>query len=152
MIGGSSISEQERICAIIQNYVRRGLPLTVKTVSLEALIPGLRFAKSRGYKIKLYYIGISTLEECIARIENKARRGKNTPSIQTVEFCYRNRWRELKKLLPLCDEIAFFDNENGFLLIGRYLNNSFIQEEKRLPQWWQEMVDYIEKGKKDDGL
>ena len=146
MIDGSGVAVQEKICTIIRDYVRWELPLTVKTAALEAVIPGLQFAKSKGYKIKLYYVGISTLEECIARTENKARRGKRTSSSQTVECCYRNRWRELRKLLPLCDEAAFFDNENGFLLIGRYLDDSLVPEEKKMPQWWQEMVDYIEKG------
>lgn len=69
-------------------------------------------ARKQGYYITMYYVGLSSMEESIDRITNRARKGGRNIPVDDVKRRYEKRISSLSRVIPLCDEVIFYDNEN----------------------------------------
>lgn len=90
------------------------------TLSGSKTMRTIKLAQGNGYYIRMYYIGLGSVEESIERIANRHRKGGHT--IPEADVCrrYTERFDSLLDVMPLCNEIFFYDNENGFVEVGRY--------------------------------
>ena len=96
--------------------------------------------------MRLYYVGLDTLEESLARIENRVRRGGHDIRDEDVQRRFAGRWEAVSKVLPYCDEARFFDNDNGFVEVAEYLNGELLLKGDKRPAWIQELQDQLLKG------
>ena len=93
--------------------------------------------------IKKYYIGLDSAAENIARIENRVRRGGHNIPDDKVQFRFAGRWEAVAKILPLCDEAEFYDNNNGFEKVADFCNGNLRVIRRNPPQWINELEDYL---------
>jgi len=100
-------------------------------------------AKESGYFTRLYYIGLDTPEECLNRISNRVARGGHNINENDVRRRFAGRWESLSKILPYCDEVQFFDNDNGFAYVAEYKNGQLIFKTDTLPKWLAELSGYL---------
>ena len=100
-------------------------------------------AKTQGYFVRLYYVGLDTLEESLARIENRVRRGGHNIKGEDVQRRFAGRWAAVAKVLPYCDEALFFDNGNGFVEVAEYVNGELILKGSVRPAWICELAEYL---------
>ena len=85
-------------------------------------------ARKQGYYVIMYYVGLNSKEESLARIENRVRKGGHDIPKNDVCGDFDNRFDSLKRIVPLCDEVIFYDNENGFIKVAEIKEtNSIIQ-------------------------
>ena len=101
-----------------------------------------------GTRIELDYIAVSSLEDSMERIQKRGNRGGRFVPMEQVKTCFENRWERLLAILPLCDKVVFYDNDNGFRAVGIYSEKGVVPKCKILPPWWYEMVSYFEDRKK----
>ena len=99
-------------------------------------------AKIKGYYIRLFYIGVDTLAESLSRIENRVRKGGHSIPRDVVEKRFEKRFDDILKLLPYCNEVLFYDNDNGFKEVGRYLNGTLQTLTDVPPLWFKEFKNY----------
>ncbi len=92
-------------------------------------------AKQKGYYVRMFYIGLDTAEESIKRIENRVRKGGHNIASADVNRRFTNRFSDLKKILPYCDEVIFYDNDNGFVQVATYKNGALLGVAKDAPLW-----------------
>jgi len=104
-------------------------------------------AKELGYYIRLFYIGLDTPEECIERIANRVARGGHKIGEDDVRRRFASRWDALIKILPYCDEVLFFDNDNGFVEVAEYYDGQFLLKRESRPDWAIELSEYLVKTK-----
>ena len=128
----------------INDCLAKGLNFTQETTLAGARTERtIRQAKELGYTIRLYYVGLDSLEESLSRIENRVRKcGHNIPR-QDVERRYAGRFEALVKVLPYCDEACFFDNDNGFVEVARYENGELLPITQSPPEWLKELMDIL---------
>lgn len=100
-------------------------------------------AKAAGYTVRLFYVGIDSMEDSIIRIENRVRRGGHDIPREDIIRRYENRFSSLKSILPYCDEAIFFDNNNGFTQVAQYLNGELILLGERKPKWLSEIQEAL---------
>jgi len=100
-------------------------------------------ARAKGYTIRLFYIGLNTCDESIKRIKNRVEKGGHNIDSDDVSRRYGNRFNDLVKILPYCNEVYFFDNENGFIEVGEYRNGELIYKGDYRPLWIRELKDFI---------
>jgi predicted ABC-type ATPase len=115
------------------------------TLSGHSLLKNVKVAIEKGYYIRLYYVGLNTVEESIARIENRVRKGGHDIPSSDVMRRFENRFENLCKVLPYCDEATFYDNENGFVAVAEYKNGEMLQIGSQSPAWLNELKNYLEK-------
>lgn len=120
----------------INECLAKGLNFTQETTLAGARTERtIRRAKELGYTIRLYYVGLDSLEESLLRIENRVRKGGHNIPQQDVERRYTRRFEALAKVLPYCDEACFFDNDNGFVEVARYQNGELLTITPNPPEW-----------------
>lgn len=96
-------------------------------------------ARKQGYYISMFYIGLNSSEESLLRIENRVKKGGHNIPTEDVIRRYNRRIESLKKVLPYCDEVNFYDNENGFLKVAEIRNNKFSYTNNYRPSWIKEI-------------
>jgi predicted ABC-type ATPase len=103
----------------IADCLSQGASFTQET-TLSGLktLKTIQAAKEKGYKIRLYYISLDSLDESIKRIANRVAKGGHNIDNETVRRRYENKSANLERILPYCDEVHFFNNENGFVKEG----------------------------------
>lgn len=67
----------------------------------------------------MYYVGLNSKEESLARIENRVRKGGH--DIPKNDVCRRfdNRFDSLKRIVPLCDEVIFMIMKTDLLKLPK---------------------------------
>lgn len=95
----------------------------------------IRQARSQGYYITMFYIGLNSKEESLCRIANRVKKGGHNIPETDVARRFENRINSLKRIVPLCDEIIFYDNENGFIKVAEIINNKFCYTNGYRPDW-----------------
>lgn len=118
------------------------------TLSGKGVLKTLQAVKKRGYYVRLYYVCISSAEESLLRIENRVRRGGHDIPMDDVIRRFEGRFEDLLKTLPFCDEVCFFDNENGFVFVGKYQDGKILNAVKYLPERFEKFKVYYERNKR----
>ena len=95
----------------------------------------IRRARSQGYDVVMFYVGLNSAEESIMRIANRVRKGGHNIPEEYVKLHWQNRLEALKRVMPLCDEVIFYDNENGFVKVAEIKNNTFRYTNGYRPAW-----------------
>jgi predicted ABC-type ATPase len=103
----------------------------------------IKQARKQGYYITMYYIGLSSKEESLLRIANRVRKGGHNIPTKDVNRRFNNRLKALNDVLPLCDKVIFYDNENGFVKVAEISNNKFNYTNGYRPSWIEEFKNEL---------
>lgn len=95
----------------------------------------IRQARKQGYMVTMYYIGLNSKEESLVRIANRVRKGGHNIPESDVTRRFNKRIKSLGQIISLCDNIIFYDNENGFVKVGEITNNKFSYTNDYRPRW-----------------
>ena len=143
-LGGSAMEGGKVALERLNDCLSKGVSFTQETtLSGRRVELTASKAKGEGYYIRLYYVGLDTPEECLARIENRVKRGGHSIREEDVQRRFAGRWEAVSKILPYCDEAHFFDNDNGFVEVAEYVNGELITKGDRLPVWVKELQTYL---------
>ena len=143
--GGSAILGGKIALARIADCLCKGLSFTQETtLSGRKTELTASDARERGYNVRLYYVGLDSAEECLARIENRVRHGGHDIREEDVRRRFAGRWDAVAKVLPYCDEAHFFDNYNGFVEAAEYRNGELIVKGSRPPAWVLELAAFLD--------
>lgn len=141
---GSVIKGGKAAVKKIEECLVRGISFTQETtLSGVRTEHTARKAKEKGYQIRLYYVGVDTLAENLLRIENRVARGGHNIPRQDVTRRFVNRFEDLMRILPYCDEARFFDNGNGFREVAEYRNGEFVSKGIEIPDWVRELTELL---------
>ncbi len=124
----------------IQACLQKGETITQETtLSSHQVRKTIVKAKEQGYRIVMYYIGLNTKYESIYRIANRVRKGGHDIPPDDVIRRFENRFDSLDRVVPLCDKVIFYDNENGFIKVAEITNGDFCYTNGYHPDW---IVEY----------
>lgn len=147
-IHGSSLMGGKAALGIISHCLENNLDFSQETtLSGKRALRTIQAAKNKGYHIRLFYVALSSAEESLRRIENRVRKGGHDIPAEDVQRRFQNRFEDLAKILPYCDEVHFFDNENGFVYVGEYRNGQLFTIKDYIPDWIKELKEYLEKAR-----
>ena len=132
--GGKAAIEKVEYC------LSRGLSFTQETtLSGVRTLHTIQRAREAGYFIRLYYIGLNTVEESLKRIQNRVAKGGHAIPQEDVQRRFAARFQDLARVLPYCDEAVFFDNDNGFVQVAQFRNGELLPLGDYQPVWVKEL-------------
>lgn len=99
--------------------------------------------KELGYQVRLFYVGLDTVDESLQRIENRVRRGGHNIPKDDVTRRFQGRWEAVAKVLPYCDEAEFYDNNNGFVKVAEYRNGELRRIGSSTCPWVEELSAWL---------
>ena len=142
---GSPVEGGKAAVRKIDECLEKGISFTQETTLSGARTERtIRRAKERGYTIRLYYIGLDTMEESLGRIANRVAKGGHDIPREDVERRFSTRFADVLRVLPYCDEARFFDNDNGFVEVAEYRNGELIPRVSTPPRWLLELMERVE--------
>lgn len=141
---GSPVEGGKAAVRKIDQCLEKGISFTQETTLSGARTERtIRRAKERGYTIRLYYIGLDTMEESLGRIANRVAKGGHDIPKEDVERRFQSRFTDVLRVLPYCDEARFFDNDNGFVEVAEYRNGELIPRVSTPPRWLLELMERV---------
>jgi len=144
-LAGVSIIEGGKIALRkIRDCLDQGVSFTQETtLSGRQISITASDARTQGYFVRLYYVGLDTPEECLLRIANRVARGGHSVSDNDVLRRFAGRWESVKRVLPMIDNARFFDNDNGFTEVAEYVAGELLVKGDSRPAWLLELFDYL---------
>ena len=148
-LGGNALAGGKAALKKIRDCIDRGISFTQETtLSGRHTESTARELVEKGYRVRLYYIGLDSAEESVSRIANRVKRGGHDIPTQDVERRFAGRWEAVAKVLPYCEEAEFYDNDNGFVMVAEYRNGELRTVGSVVPGWLRELREYLNKQQK----
>lgn len=145
-MGGNALTGGKIALKKIHECIDKGVSFTQETtLSGRKTEATAKQVKELGYHVRLFYVGLDTAAESLARIQNRVRRGGHDIPQNDVERRFAGRWEAVSKVLPYCDEAEFYDNDNGFVKVAEYRNGEVRTVGSYCPKWLAELQDYLNK-------
>ena len=142
--GGNVIEGGKKSIELIDDCLEKEICFTQETtLSGHRILSTVKKAIEKGYYIRLYYVGLNTVEESLARIENRVKKGGHNIPDSDVKRRFGKRFEDLVTILQYCDEATFYDNENGFVAVAEYKNGEIFQIGNLKPDWLVELMKYM---------
>lgn len=140
--GGNAIQGGKQAIAIIDDCLKKEVCFTQETtLSGKKTLKTIKSAVEKDYYIRLYYVGLDTLEESLLRIENRVKKGGHNIDSDAVKKRFAKRFEDLLAVLPYCNEATFYDNDNGFVTVAKYKNGELQTIGSESPHWLLELKD-----------
>ena len=140
--GGNAVEGGKQAVSLIDDCLQKEICFTQETtLSGQKTLQTVKRAIAKDYHIRLYYVGLDTAEESLARIENRVRRGGHNIDSDTVRRRFAKRFDDLLAILPYCHEATFYDNDNGFVTVARYQNGELHPIGRKIPRWMAELTE-----------
>ncbi|MBQ7134290.1 MAG: hypothetical protein IJO20_07330 [Ruminococcus sp.] len=141
LCGKSPLEGGKKAISIINDCLDKEVCFTQETtLSGRKILKTIKRAVEKDYYIRLYYVGLDSLEESLLRIENRVRKGGHDIDSDMVEKRFDKRFDDLVGVLPYCNEATFYDNNNGFVTVAKYKNGE-IQTIGESPEWLKELME-----------
>ena len=142
--GGNVIEGRKKSIELIDECLEKGICFTQETtLSGHRILNTVKQAIEKDYYIRLYYVGLNSVEESLVRIENRVKKGGHNIPDSDVIRRFNKRFEDLVTILQYCDEATFYDNENGFVAVAEYKNGEILQIGNLQPRWLKELMEHI---------
>lgn len=143
-LGGNTLSGGKAALTKIRDCIDRNVSFTQETtLSGYKTEATAKQVKELGYHVRMFYVGLDTLDESLQRIENRVKRGGHDIPHDDVTRRFSGRWEAVAKVLPYCDEAEFYDNDNGFVKVAEYRNGEFRTVGQHTPKWVTELQVHL---------
>lgn len=132
----------------IHHFIAEGITFSQETTfSGHMVLHTIKEAKESNYQVHLFYVGLNSVEESLRRIQNRVEKGGHSIPTEDVLRRYNDRFPSLARILPYCDKVKFYDNENQFCNAAEYRNGELIYTSQYHPQWLTEFEHYLTRQK-----
>lgn len=94
------------------------------TLCGNAILNLFKELKEKDYKIVLYYIALDSVETAKERVLIRVNKGGHGIEPALIQKRFYESQNNLLKVLPLCDEVYFYDNSKHFVKAAEIKNNT----------------------------
>lgn len=144
-LGGNKINGGKKAIERINYSLEKGINFTQETtLSGSRTLKTIKRARELDYFIRLYYVGVNSSDESIKRIKNRVEKGGHDIPERDVKRRYNKRFEDLANILPYCNEVRFYDNENGFVEKAEYKNGELVTKNNDVPEWIKDLKQYLD--------
>jgi len=139
------------VVGLINDCLNNGKSLNQETtLTGKTIISNIKKAKESGYKIHLFYIGVSSVQVSIDRVKTRVDNGGHGVPLENLLRRYEASFENLRKVLPLCDRIIIYDNsekEDSSYLVKKpllYVCGNTLTLNKDIPKYMQGIIsEYV---------
>ena len=139
---GNALQGGKKAVALIDDCLEKEICFTQETtLSGRKTLDTIKRAIAKDYNIRLYYVGLDTVDESLLRIANRVKKGGHNIESEAVSRRFGKRFEDLLAVLPYCNEATFYDNDNGFVTVAKYKNGELQTIGQNPPQWLLELIE-----------
>ncbi len=139
---GNALEGGKKAVALIDDCLEKEICFTQETtLSGRKTLDTIKRAIAKDYYIRLYYVGLDTVDESLLRIANRVKKGGHNIETEAVSRRFGKRFEDLLAVLPYCNEATFYDNDNGFVTVAKYKNGELQTIGQNPPKWLLELIE-----------
>lgn len=139
---GNALDGGKKAVALIDECLEKEICFTQETtLSGRKTLDTIKRAIAKDYYIRLYYVGLDTVDESLLRIANRVKKGGHNIETEAVSRRFGKRFEDLLAVLPYCNEATFYDNDNGFVTVAKYKNGELQTIGQNPPKWLLELIE-----------
>ena len=143
-LGAGALAGGKAALTRIETCIEKGVSFTQETtLSGYRTEATAKKVKDLGYFVRLFYIGLDSVDESLVRIQNRVKRGGHNIPTDDVARRFQGRWEAVAKVLPYCDIAEFYDNNNGFVKIAEYRNGELRKGGEHSPKMLLELSTFL---------
>ncbi len=140
--GGNAMEGGKQAVLLIDDCLEKEICFTQETtLSGKKTLHTIKRAIDKDYYIRLYYVGLDSMEESLVRIENRVKKGGHNIDTDAVTKRFAKRFDDLLAVLSYCNEATFYDNDNGFVTVAKYKNGEMQPTGQYQPKWLLELME-----------
>ena len=111
------------------------------TLTGHTIVTNIKKAKANGFKINLFYVGLSNVDLSIKRVALRVIQGGHGVPEDDLRRRYTNSFSNLQTILPLCDNVRIYDNsgDNIFDVLSPIL----IVKDEEVKLWDENCPAYL---------
>ena len=143
-LGAGALAGGKAALNRIETCIEKGVSFTQETtLSGHKTEATAKKVKDLGYFVRLFYIGLDSVDESLVRIQNRVKRGGHNIPTDDVARRFHGRWEAVANVLPYCDVAEFYDNDNGFVKVAEYRNGELRKVGEHSPKWLIELNAFL---------
>ena len=106
------------------------------TLCGKSIFRNIDIAIRKGYIVKLYYIGVDSVDIAKKRVHKRVIDGGHGVPDKDIERRYTESLNNLRMVLNKCDKTYIYDNTYDFKRIAIFENDKCVWKAERLPDWF----------------
>ncbi len=116
------------------------------TFHQETTLPGnvilkhIKKAKTKGFEIRLYFVGVESVDVSLKRVEKRVTKGGHGIDEVTIRKRFESMPEQLKSILYLCDTASFYDNTVRFRRLALTKGDVIFDCDRDLPAWFISLI------------
>jgi predicted ABC-type ATPase len=116
-----SIEAMRKSAQLVESNFRNNISFCQETtLTGNSILKNIKHAKELGYSIKIRYVGLDNADIAVERVEKRVKCGGHGIPENDIRRQYTASLENLKKAVPLCDDVFVYDNTNGFKQIAAF--------------------------------
>lgn len=128
--------------SLINQYISNEVTFHQETtLPGNVIIKQIKKAKSKGFQIRLYYVGVENVDVSLKRVEKRVTKGGHGIDEATIRRRFEAMPTQLKAILPMCDTASFYDNTVRFRRLALTKGDVIFDSDMDLPAWFNDLVD-----------
>ena len=129
---------------MISDFISMGVSFHIETtLPGAAIIRQINAAKQAGFTVALYFVGVDDIQVAIERVHRRMANGGHGIGDSFIIKRFSQLTRNLRAVLPLCDEAILFDNTVKFRQIAVLEDKRLIDCDRDLPYWFINLLDEL---------
>lgn len=114
--------------SLLRSYFEHGISFNQETtLTGRSIVKHIKQAKTLGYTIIMYYVGVENPEIAQTRIVHRIETGGHGVDPYVVAKRAVTSLDNLVEVAPFCDEVFLFDNTHLLTLVARLEENDLVQ-------------------------
>ena len=110
------------------------------TLCGRTIVSSIERALDAGYEVIIHFIGIESEDICRKRIKSRVARGGHNISDTDLHRRFSKSYEQVRKLIPVCSELYFYDNTEYFKKVAKYSAGKEVWHAANLPQWYVNLI------------
>jgi len=124
----------------LKQYIEDGVSFNQETTLCgNSILNIIAKAKDKGYLIEVHYIGLSSVILAKERIAKRVAEGGHGVSDTDVDRRYEQSFKNLIKIIPICNLVALYDNTDEFRRFAIYKDGVLVRKSHLVPDWFEKI-------------
>lgn len=126
----------------LRKYFKDGVSFNQETTLCgNSILNNIEKAKENDYLIEVHYIGLSSADLAKKRIAKRVAEGGHGVSDEDVDRRYEQSFKNLRKIIPICNLVALYDNTEEFRRFAIYKDGVLVRKSHRVPNWFERIQE-----------
>lgn len=124
----------------IEACFTRGISFSQETTLCgKSVLTLINKAKTLGYRVVMYYVGVDSIEIAKARVHRRVQEGGHGIDDTLIERRYVESLKHLSLVVDKCDSIMLYDNTEVLRCFGYYKKGNLVLLDD-IPLWFEKYM------------